>query len=520
MDNKRLSGILLHPTSLWGESGVGDFGKSAYEFIDFLENSGQSLWQILPLVPVGAGNSPYQSSSAFAGEPLMISVQKLKEAELIKNCEPPDFPKERVDFAAVREWKEKFFKEASDTFFEKGETKEYKEFCAKNSFWLDDYALFMALEAHFEGLNWQKWPEALAHREKDAIKEYSEKLSGDIKYHKFLQFQFFMQWDEVKKYAKSKQISIIGDMPIFVSLQSADVWANQKLFLLDEKGYPSHVAGVPPDYFSEKGQLWGNPLYDIKAHADENYEWWKKRVSHAVSLSDIVRMDHFRGFESYWSVPAESPDASIGKWEKGFGAALFKALKQELGALPLIAEDLGIITKEVVKLKTSFKLPGMKVLQFAFSEDSKHPYLPHNCEENSVIYTGTHDNDTTTGWYAQASEKEKDLFRRYARADGSDAAWDMIRLAMGSVSKYCIFPAQDVMALPGSARMNVPGVASGNWEWRIDDPDKLFRHSEGLKYYSELYNRRKEESCEMPAEPAKKTKRAAVRKAAASKTKA
>jgi 4-alpha-glucanotransferase len=471
----RKSGILLHPTALPSGYGIGDFGNTAYEFVDFLKDSAQKLWQILPLGPTGYSNSPYQSYSAFAGQPLLISPDKLRDIGLLTDEDlqiKPSFNLYRVQYDRVQAYKDTLFKIAYTRFNQTTDVQlldAFDDFCEKEGDWLNDYALFIAAYEYYDFSEWTNWEEGLSLGKEDSKTLWSEKLADEIKYHKFLQFIFFKQWFDLKSYANDRNIQIIGDIPIFVAYSSADVWANKDLFLLDPDGTPTVVAGVPPDYFSAEGQLWGNPLYNWKVHKKSNYAWWLKRFNHNLKMVDIIRVDHFRGFDSYWAVPYGSENAINGKWKKGPKASFFKALTKAFGNdLPIIAEDLGIITPEVTALKDEFGLPGMNVLQFAFDGLEDNNYLPHNHVPNSVTYTGTHDNNTSLGWYLSATEKERDLVRRYMNTDGMDICWDFIRTCLASVSYYAIMPLQDILGLGADARMNVPGESTGQWEFRYD----------------------------------------------------
>jgi 4-alpha-glucanotransferase len=471
----RAAGILLHPTSLPGRYGIGDLGKAAYDFVDFLEQSRQTLWQLLPLGPTGYGDSPYQSFSAFAGNPLLISPDKLVEEGYLPETavrNVPNFPGHRIDFGPVIAYKADLLRRAYKHFQRRGTAAQraaFSDFCHRQAGWLDDFSLFMALKDHHvkhEGGVWNSWPPAIARREPAAMRQWSDKLAGAVAYHKFLQFLFFEQWLALKGYANERGIQIIGDVPIFVAFDSADVWANPHLFYLSEDGSPALVAGVPPDYFSATGQRWGNPLYRWQALAEDDYAWWTERLRMAFTQVDIVRVDHFRGFEAYWEIPADQPTAEIGRWVKGPGMAFFEAMRRQLGELPLIAEDLGVITPQVEALRDAFDFPGMKILQFAFGGDKKSEFLPHTYRHNCVVYTGTHDNETTVGWYRNANESEQDHVRRYTARDGGDISWDLIQLAYMSVADTAIIPLQDTMKLGNEARMNFPGKQNGNWQWR------------------------------------------------------
>lgn len=493
----RASGILLHPTSLPSPYGIGDLGKAAYDFIDFLEKAGQRLWQILPLTPTGYGNSPYSSFSAFAGQPLLISPEGLKKLGLLMEWELDTAPKSDenlVDYDMVAPWKNQILKLAFSRFEmgkEKELEKEYEQFIKENAYWLDDYAIFMACRDMQGQKEWFKWEEKYRKSTQKIKKELKQKLKEEIKYHSFVQFIFYKQWTELKAYANEKGVKIIGDMPLFVSMDSADVWANPKLFQLDSKGYPTKVAGVPPDYFSETGQLWGNPLYNWKIHEKNHFQWWVARVRHQLGLADYLRIDHFRGLESYWAVPAEEKTAINGQWVKAPGKALFETIERELGkGLPIIAEDLGTITPEVLELRDYFGFPGMKVLQFAFDSEDESSYLPHQfTSTNYVCYTGTHDNNTTRGWYDSASEYSRDKVRRYMNTNGNSIHWDFLRTCLGTIADYAIIPMQDILGLGEEGRMNVPGVAENNWGWRYKAEDISDELAEGLKKTTRLYGR-------------------------------
>ena len=459
---RRLSGILVHPTSLPGKFGVGDLGPEAYRFVDFLQEAGQHLWQTLPLGPTGGHNSPYQCFSSFAGQPLLISPELLLQEGLLAESDlsnVPAFPEEEVDFKAVQAYKEELFKKAFTRFKELPEDSELKSelalFC-KSSHWLDDYAMFMAIKKSKDGLHWLEWEKKYRKPTKSQKAVIERDLEDEILYEKFLQWTFFHQWSQLKAYANERDILLIGDIPIFVSGDSSD-----------SDGFPTVVAGVPPDYFSATGQLWGNPLYDWKYHKKTNYTWWMDRFKTQFLLSDIVRIDHFRGLESYWEIPADSETALNGKWVDGPKDDFFETLIQSFGEEPpIIAEDLGIITDEVRALRDKFGLPGMKILQFAFEDDDSN-YLPYNQPYNCVCYTGTHDNDTTTGWYASASEKARDKVRRYMNTDGSQISWDFIRTCFGTPARFALIPIQDLFCQGSEYRMNTPGKAEGNWAYRV-----------------------------------------------------
>ncbi len=496
LDNtSRKSGILVHPTSFPSDYGIGDLGCGAYHFIDFLERSKQKIWQILPLGPTGYGDSPYQSFSSFAGQPLIISPNRLKDMGLLKDDDlsnKPFFDPRNIDYGPLIQYKNGLLRKAYGYFKECTQATQnaFNIFCEKESLWLDDYALFMACKDYHDGRMWTLWEDEIARPTDETKKRWADKLQNDVVYYKFLQFIFYKQWFELKQYANDRGIQIIGDIPIFVAFDSSDVWANNELFYLDSKGNPTSVAGVPPDYFSATGQLWGNPLYRWEAHQKDGYQWWINRVSYSLKLVDILRIDHFRGFEAYWAIPYGAENAINGEWQKGPSKDLFNAFIRAFGkALPIIAEDLGVITPEVEDLRDSFNLPGMKILQFGFENIEENQFLPHHYITHSVCYSGTHDNDTSLGWYNKASEQSKDKVRRYMNTDANSISWDFIRTCFGSASETAVVPLQDVMELDSEARMNIPGVAAGNWKWRYTY-DMLGEHlSCQLKCITELYGR-------------------------------
>lgn len=493
--SSRKSGLLVHPTSFPGPYGIGDLGHAAYRFIDFLEKSGQKIWQVLPIGPTGYGDSPYQAFSSFAGQPLIISPDLLIEMGLLlpSELDMQEWNPEMIDYGPAIEYKISLFKKAF-AHFDSTESKQiksdYRKFCVQQKDWLTDYALFMAVKDHHGGVMWTEWKKEIAFPTEAIIKKWTKKLSKQVKYYKFLQFIFFKQWFDLKEYANSKDIQIIGDIPIFVAFDSSDVWANKELFFLDKKGRPTVVAGVPPDYFSETGQLWGNPLYDWPVHKKQGYDWWIKRIHNNLKIVDVLRIDHFRGFEAYWAVPYGEETAIEGKWCKGPEGDLFVAMEAALGKdLPIIAEDLGVITPAVEKLRDDFHFPGMKILQFAFESIEENPFLPHNYVPHSVCYSGTHDNDTSLGWYTKAKPESQDKVRRYFRVDGSDVSWDFIRACFGSVSETAVVPLQDVLGFDSWARMNTPGIAAGNWQWRYLDHMLTDELANGLSYITNLYGR-------------------------------
>lgn len=497
----RFAGVLLHPTSFPGPFGIGDLGPAAFAWIDALVQAKQTWWQILPLGPTGYGDSPYQCFSAFGGNPYLISPQGLIEDGLLepRDVPPATFPADRVDYGPVIQFKTQLLSLAWEQF-QKGRgaalKPAFEKFVAQEKDWLDDFALFMALKDSFQGKSWHEWPEPAKMRDAGFLKKAKTDLAKNIGLHRFRHFLFFRQWRRVKDHANERGIQIIGDIPIFVSSDSADVWANPQLFMLDAQRKPKFVAGVPPDYFSETGQLWGNPHYDWPAMQKTAFAWWIARFRSAFSLVDMVRLDHFRGFEAYWEVPAGSPNAIKGRWVKAPGNALLQTLKKTFGALPIIAEDLGVITPEVDALRRAFGLPGMRILQFAFGDRAENRFLPHNYEANTVVYTGTHDNDTTWGWYRGVQEWERDHVRRYLARDGSDAAWDLIRAAWGSVAQYAIAPLQDILNLGTEARMNFPGKPQGNWAWRFQTQQLNPWSLDRLAQLTELYGRGKMEKSE------------------------
>ena len=514
----RHSGILLHPTSLPGPRGSGDLGPAAFHFVDWLASAEQTLWQVLPLGGIGPGNSPYMSPSAFAGNELLIDLAQLHESGWLSEAEihpPQSFKDSRVNFPEVKSFRMERLRLAANRFF--SDTRpdaqgSYSAFCFREKNWLDDYALFMALDGRYGGNGkvWQDWPTSIAQRKTKALAEALESLSAECDFWRFCQWCFFGQWARLKAYANRKGIEIVGDMPIFVSPHSADVWANQSLFDLDHNGHPRVIAGVPPDYFSATGQRWGNPLYKWPEHAKENYRWWIERMRSILTLCDIVRIDHFRGFESYWEIPAHAETAVTGHWRAGPGDALFSALRKAFadsshrdgrghaGSLKIIAEDLGIITPQVRALRTKLGFPGMRILQFAFDGHSDNLYLPHNFETNTVVYTGTHDNDTTLGWWNGLVPHEQDYVRRYLGISGESIHWALIRVASASVASISIIPMQDVLGLDSHHRMNQPGIGSGYWEWRFSWSQVSSWHGELLADLTRLHGRIPKRRADLP----------------------
>jgi 4-alpha-glucanotransferase len=470
-------------------------GACAFKWIDFLVNAGVRNWQILPVNPTGYGNSPYQGLSAFAGHPLFIDLDDLVLTGLISHSQTenaPRFPDQKVDFGRVNAWKNKILVMAFERF-SSGESSslhsDFEMFCDDNRSWLDDFAVFMSLRGEHQLKSWSEWPEPFKRRERSALRTYQKQNSIKLQYHRFLQFIFARQWKELKSYANSKGVQIIGDIPIYVGMNCADVWAQPQLFQLDVDRQPTAVAGVPPDFFSESGQLWGNPLYDWDAHRMDGYRWWKRRIQRTLEMVDLIRLDHFRGFAGYYSIPASAKTAADGDWIQGPGANFFSAIKKELQGLPFIAEDLGVITPDVEALRDQFDLPGMKILQFAFGSDASHAYLPHNYPANCVAYTGTHDNNTTKGWYQEASAHEKAFCARYLGGHVSSISREMIRILWQSPAKLTISPLQDFLQLGAMARMNTPSTVGKNWTWRVK-PDALTEDlSSWIREINTTYNR-------------------------------
>jgi 4-alpha-glucanotransferase len=480
---ERRSGILLHPTSLPGGHGIGDLGPEAWHFVDFLAATGQTLWQILPLGPTGFGDSPYQCFSAFAGNPLLISLDLLAEHGLLRgrDLDPGSLPEDRVDFGAVLAAKRPLLEKAQGAFEQHARPasrEAFEGFCAREAEWLDDFALFMALKDAHGGQPWNTWEEDLVTRDEAALEKARRTHDRALRVARFAQFVFFEQWEAVRARARAWGIRVMGDIPIFVAHDSADVWAHPELFALAADGSPALQAGVPPDYFSATGQLWGNPLYRWEALQRTGYAWWIARFRSTLRQVDRVRLDHFRGFEAYWEVGGREPTAVKGRWVKGPGAALFDAVEKALGPLPVVAENLGVITPEVEALRERYGWPGMAILQFAFGDESpSNDFLPYNYPRNLVVYTGSHDNDTTVGWWTEGVgdttrkpeevEAERGFARRYLGTDGAEIHWDFIRAVLGSVADTVIVPLQDVLGRGSEARMNLPGRPAGNWQWRF-----------------------------------------------------
>ena len=501
MTFQRASGVLLHPTCLPSPYGIGDLGKSAYEFIDFLASSGQKLWQVLPLGPTGYEHSPYiMNFSTFAGNPLLISLDTLAEEGLLKKEELSPLENvdlNRVNFDRVIPHKTKFLKIAFENFQQANtnQNSEYVQFCQSQSYWLDDYVLFMSLLEANEGKSWNNWERAIARRETDALQAARDSLKDSIAYHNFVQFKFFEQWKQLRKYANDKNIQIVGDISIYVCHNSSDVWSSPEIFKLDPQTFePTYIAGVPPDYFSATGQLWGNPVYNWDKLQQTNFAWWIQRFQATLEYVDIVRVDHFRGFEAYWQVPAGEETAINGEWIKAPGVEFFETLGNALGSLPIMAEDLGIITPEVEELLDRFQFPCMRILQFAFGDDPTNAYLPHNYAHNSVVYPGTHDNDTAIGWWNKASDKEKQFVAKYlgyrSVAEITEINWEFIQLALASVADLAILPLQDILGLDDRARMNDPSINAGNWRWRYESSQMLTAQiGDRLLEMTQIYSR-------------------------------
>jgi len=469
---KRSAGTLIHPTSFPTQYGIGDLGQTARQFLDFLKQTKQSIWQVLPLGPTGYGDSPYASYSAFAGNIYLISPDILAEKKLVTSADvnAAELPVSvKVDYPSVYQKKRKLLEKAAKTFYKEADTQQlqaFEAFQADNAYWLSDFVHFMAALEINKGNPWNKWDDELTKRTEKGLQNLYNDHKDRINFHYWAQFEFFNQWYNLRAYATENDIRIVGDIPIFVDHNSADVWSHPKYFAVDEQGDRQLVAGVPPDYFSETGQLWGNPLYKWKTLEEDGFKWWIKRFEQMFSMYHAIRVDHFRGFDAYWEVKATETTAINGRWVKGPGKKLFDTIKETLGELPIIAEDLGVITPEVVELRERYNFPGMKILQFAFGDSYANSFLPHNYTPNCVTYTGTHDNDTTLGWYKQAPEEERHKAREYTRSNGTEMNWELIRLGMMSVADQAVVPIQDFMDLDSEHRMNYPGTATGNWDWR------------------------------------------------------
>ena len=489
----RKGGILLPVSSIPSRYGIGTFSKQAYEFVDFLEKAGQKYWQILPLGPTGYGDSPYQSFSTFAGNPYYIDLEELigKGWLTREECDACDFGADDgyVDYEKVYLSRFKVFKKA----YERsgiGTDGDFLEFREENAFWLGDYALYMAVKNSFDSVSWIEWDEDIRLRKEDAMAAYKEKYAAEVEFYEFQQYLFASQWFALKAYANEKGIEIIGDIPIYVAFDSADTWANPELFQLDENCIPVGVAGCPPDSFSATGQLWGNPLYRWEYHKETGYEWWMRRIAYCYKLYDVVRIDHFRGFDEYYFIPYGDATAEFGHWEKGPGYDIFKVMKEKLGKKAVIAEDLGFLTPSVLKLVKKTGYPGMKILQFAFDSREESDYLPHNYSCNSVVYTGTHDNDTTMGWFDTLNRKDKAFAKRYLNITSrKDVHWEFIRAALASVSDTAIIPMQDYLGLGAEARMNIPSTLGNNWKWRMPDGQLTDELAEKIRAMTKLYGR-------------------------------
>jgi 4-alpha-glucanotransferase len=501
MNFQRSSGILLHPTSLPGPYGIGDLGPFAYRFVDWLASSGCKLWQFLPLGPTGFGDSPYQCFSAFAGNPYLISPDELITDGFLTQpdlTDKPDFSDAFVDFGLLIPWKLSLLERAFRGFqLQPASAREdFNFFSADNAAWLENYSIFMAIKEAQGGSAWTDWPEPLRTRDARAITKVQKDYAESILRFSFYQYLFFKQWKALRAFARERGVQLIGDLPIFVACDSVDLWSNPELFFLDESGRPTFVAGVPPDQFSATGQLWGNPLFNWQVHKQKGYGWWLARLRSTLQMVDILRLDHFRGFAGYYEIPAEHETAEFGRWVPGPGADLFRKVDENLGdglispgtGLPLIAEDLGVITTDVIELRDGFQLPGMKVLQFGFTSPD-NPFLPHNYIPNCVAYTGTHDNDTAQGWLTSVPREKREFALRYLRSDGHDFAWDLINSVWSSVAVFAITPMQDVLSLGGQARMNYPSRLGGNWRWRMQEEDMSEETAERLYKLNNIYNR-------------------------------
>ncbi len=496
-EQSRSCGVLLHPTSLPGASGLGDIGQTAHQFVRFLADARQSIWQVLPLGPIGKANSPYDSSSAFAGNPLLIAEDWLVKNGLVTSDDLGAGldSTDHAEFAAARARKDRVLRRAFNRLAEghlSELTERIAEFQRRESSWLNDFALFSALTDHYEGASWWEWPHKLARREPDALQGARRELAADIRFHEFVQFLFDAQWHELRRAANQAGVRIMGDIPIYVALNSADVWANQDIFEMDDERRPTVVAGVPPDYFSEIGQLWGNPCYRWDALRRTGYRWWVERFRRTFSLTDLIRVDHFRAFRHGWQVPVNETTAINGRWMPGPGSDLFAEVRSALGELSIVVEDLGLITDDVHDLRRRLGYPGMKVLQFAFGKDNRNPYLPHNFESNTVVYTGTHDNNTTVGWYQGLDQATREHVMSYLGGCGEEINWAMIRLAFSSIASTAIIPAQDLVGLAADSRMNTPGTVENNWTWRLRPGALNDVAGHRLRDLTDLYRRGRE----------------------------
>ena len=491
--DKRASGVLMHISSLPGNTGIGTLGKYAYQFVDYLKKYGQTYWQMLPICPTSYGDSPYQSFSTFAGNPYFIDFEKLEADGLLSRSDWENVNwgdnKNYVDYGLLYVERHKVFAKIQENFNKKVPA-DFEKYCAENSFWLDDYALFMAIKDAHNGASFSTWESDIKVRQPGAVVNWSERCAKRVQYYKILQYLFYKQWYELKKYANDNGIKIVGDIPIYVAADSSDVWTNPKQFALKGDLTPIEVAGCPPDAFSADGQLWGNPVYDWEYHKQTGYAWWKKRISECLKIYDVIRIDHFRGFDEYYCIPFGSPNAKNGQWRKGPGAALFNEIRKEFGDINIIAEDLGFLTPTVIQMLKDVGFPGMKVLQFAFDSREESDYIPHRYGHNSVVYTGTHDNDTILGWCKSAGADDVAFAKKYLRANSDDELrQEMMISALSCVANTCILCMQDLIGLDGSARMNIPSTVGNNWKWRASEDQITDKQFEFLGYYTRLYGR-------------------------------
>lgn len=493
--DKRASGILMHISSLPGDTGIGTLGRHAYKFVDYLEKYGQTYWQMLPICPTSYGDSPYQSFSTFAGNPYFIDFELLEKDGFLNTADWKDInwgsDRQHIDYGLLYVERHKVFAKIQ-THFNKNIPSDFDAYCKDNSFWLDDYALFMAIKDAHGGKSFSEWESNIRLRSQDALDQWSKQCAERIQYYKILQYLFFKQWYALKKYANDKGIKIIGDIPIYVSSDSSDVWTNPKQFKLKDDMTPLEVAGCPPDAFSAEGQLWGNPVYDWEHHKETGYAWWKKRISECLKIYDVIRIDHFRGFDEYYCIPFGSPNATNGQWRKGPGATLFKEIKKEFGNLNIIAEDLGYLTDSVIQMLKDVGFPGMKLLQFAFDSRETSNYIPYLYGHNCVVYTGTHDNDTILGWAKSARQEDVEFAKKYLRADSDEKLrQEMMICALSSVANTCILCMQDLIGLDGAARMNIPSTVGSNWKWRATEEQITDSNFEFLGCYTSLYGRKR-----------------------------
>ncbi|WP_319202951.1 4-alpha-glucanotransferase [uncultured Ilyobacter sp.] len=497
MEFQRSSGIIMHISSLHGKYGIGDLGRPAYEFVDFIADAGQKLWQILPMGPTGYGDSPYQSFSAFAGNHYFIDMESLVEKGFLEESDLTSLIdgniEESVDFGLIHREKMRLLRRAYDSYLQTEQWEEVEEFKKNSEYWIEDYCLFMALKKNFGFTQWQKWPKDFRYMKKSVIKETEMDLCYEMEFHLFLQYIFYEQWQKLKNYANSKDIKIIGDIPIFVASDSVDAWSKSKMFLFDKYKRPKKLSGAPPDMFSKDGQFWGNPLYDWNYMEKTGYRWWLERVKNSFNLYDTIRIDHFRGFESFWTVRYGKKTARKGRWEKGPGMKLFGKINRSLGELPIIAEDLGFLTPKVRELLRDSGYPGMKILEFAFDTNSENEYLPHRYPKNCVAYTGTHDNDTVIGWYRGLDDFYRGICDRYLKnmpeVESEEINWKCIEAIWSSRAVMTITQMQDVIGLGSEARMNFPATSWGNWKWRIKKEDLKKETALRLKKITEKYNR-------------------------------